>query len=68
MEKFDGRLRDVEKAVVRIETKLDNVPTKTEAWRALAVTGGTVLVGIGGFAIWAVKEYLAPILKQLGAG
>lgn len=66
IEQFDGRLRQVEQGLVRIETKLDNVPTKTELWRAGAKVAIAVILSAGGVVWWIVQQYLAPILKGVG--
>jgi len=63
---IDGRLRIVEQSVIRIETKLDNIPTKTELWRAGAKVAVTTILAAAGVIWWIVQQYLSPILQKLG--
>ena len=64
-EQLEPRLREVEKGLVRVEAKLDNVPTKTQLLTlSLKVAAGTLLAIVGG-AWWIVQQYLAPILQKV---
>lgn len=60
LNEIDGRLRTVETAIARIETKLDHMPTTLKMWGAVAA----VLVPVGGALLWVVQTYLAPLLEK----
>jgi len=60
LNEIDGRLRTVENAVTRIETKLDHMPTTLQMWAAVAA----VVVPVAGALWWVVQTYLGPILEK----
>lgn len=60
LSEIDGRLRTVENAVTRIETKLDHMPTTLQMWAAVAA----VLIPVAGALWWVVQAYLGPILEK----
>lgn len=57
---MDGRLREVERAVTRIEETLKHMPTTLQMWAAVAA----VLVPVAGALWWIVQAYLGPILEK----
>lgn len=60
LSEIDGRLRTVETAVARIETKLDHMPTTLQMWGAVVA----VLVPVAGGLWWLVQTYLGPLLEK----
>lgn len=62
---FEGRLREVEKTVVRIDERIKHMPTTAQLWKALALAGGATIAAILGGGWWAVQQYLAPILANI---
>lgn len=63
--KIDERLRRVEDAVVRIETRMENFPTREWMWKSLAKGAALLMLAVGSGLLWLVKAYLAPIMAQL---
>lgn len=61
VERIDADLTTIRVSVARIEERLLHVPTTAALWKAVALSGGAVIV-----AMWALLQFLAkPWIEQV---
>jgi uncharacterized protein YneF (UPF0154 family) len=65
-DQFDSRLRTVEQGMVRIETKLEQMPTKVNLLVAVLAVLIPVLGTLVAGYFWIAQQLMEPLLKGAG--